>query len=47
MTIEEVGFKLLNKPKPPTSQLWSSPEWLISRIGNNKIPKEWEKFLGE
>jgi 5-methylcytosine-specific restriction endonuclease McrA len=45
-TIEQVGFKLLNEPSPPTSRLWSSPEWLISKVGNN-IPQEWEKFLGE
>jgi len=45
-TIEEVGFRLLNKPTPPTSHFWSSPEWLISKVGNN-VPLGWEKFLGD
>jgi len=45
-SLEEIGFKLLKQPTPPTSQFWSSPEWLVSKVGNN-VPKEWEKFLGE
>ena len=45
-TIEEAGFKLLSEPTHPTSRFWSSPEWLLSKVGD-KVPKEWEKFLGE
>jgi 5-methylcytosine-specific restriction endonuclease McrA len=41
----EANMTLLKEPAPPKNSYWNSPEWLLSRVGNN-TPKEWDKFLG-
>ena len=41
----EASMTLFKEPMPPKSCYWNSPEWILSRVGNN-VPNEWEKFLG-
>ena len=42
----EAGMTLLREPQAPKNNYWNSPEWILSRVGND-IPEEWEKFLGD
>ncbi len=41
----EACMPLLREPLPPKNNYWNSPEWILSKVGNN-IPEGWEKFLG-
>jgi 5-methylcytosine-specific restriction endonuclease McrA len=46
-TPSEASMTLFREPRPPSWKLWSSTKWMMRKHGTKKVPKTWDKFLGE
>lgn len=47
LTPSEACMELLNQPTQPKNNLWSDPQWIMSRGGIKEPPREWKKYFGE
>jgi len=41
----EASMRLIQEPRLPCNNLWSSAEWMMRKHGNKQLPTEWDKFL--